>query len=324
MQIDILTLFPKMFEGPFDESIVKRAVDKGLVEINLHDMRKWAVDKRGSVDDRPYGGGAGMVIRVDVIAKALAEIFNSKFLIFNQFLKSKFLKQKKQRVILLTPQGKVFDQEKARELAKLDRVVLICGHYEGFDERIREHLVDEQLSIGEYVLTGGELPAMVVCDSVVRLLPGVLKKEEATMFESFGEYGEYGGFGGFGVQGPENIKNQKSPKYTSLALSRINAGAPARSVTSGQAKIKNKNQKSKIRNEEQGIKDENNSQPVTRNSKTKFLEYPQYTRPPEFNGWKVPEILMSGDHKKIEEWQMARLKVKSTTGTKGTTGITGI
>lgn len=206
MVIDILTLFPKMFKGPFDESIIKRAQDKGLIKINIHDLRNWGLTDRKTVDDRPYGGGVGMILMVEPIDNALKDIkrgTNSK-------------------VILLCPQGKRFNQEKARELTKLEQLILISGHYEGFDERIRQHLVDEEISIGDYVLTGGELPAMVVAETVARLIPGVLSKEEATQSESFSE---------------------------------------------------------------------------------NLLEYPQYTRPEKYKDWEVPPILLSGDHKKIEEWR---------------------
>lgn len=179
MKIDILTLFPEMFKGPFDESILKRAQDEGLVEINIHNLRKWTKDKHKTVDDRPYGGGKGMVIRVDIVHDAIS---NFQFPISNE---------KKRKIILLTPQGKLFNQKKAIKLSKLDQIVLIAGHYEGFDERIRKHLVDEEISIGDYVLTGGELPAMAIVDSVVRLLPGVLDKE-ATEHESFSTTTEHG------------------------------------------------------------------------------------------------------------------------------------
>jgi tRNA (guanine37-N1)-methyltransferase len=194
-----------MFHGPFTESIIKRAQDKQLVEINIHNLRNWAKDTHKTVDDRPYGGGAGMVLKVEVMAEAIAS-----------------LKTKNSKIILLTPQGKTFNQAKAKELSKAEHVILICGHYEGFDERIREYLVDEELSIGDFVLTGGELPAMMIADAIVRLIPNVLKKEDATVSESF----------------TDNL-----------------------------------------------------------------LEYPQYTRPEEFNGWKVPEILLSGNHKEIAKWQ---------------------
>ena len=216
MKIDILTLFPKMFEGPFNESIVKRAMEKNLVEIKIHDLRKWGLTERRTVDDRPYGGGVGMVLMIEPIYNALKE-----------------LKEKESKVILLTPQGKPFKQSLAKSLSSEKHLILICGHYEGFDERIRS-LVDEEISIGDYVLTGGELPAMVVVDSIVRLIPTVLKKEEAMELESFSE---------------ENL-----------------------------------------------------------------LEYPQYTRPEDFKGLKVPEILLSGDHQKINKWRkqeaLKKTKVK--------------
>jgi len=167
MKIDILTLFPEMFEGPFDHSIVKRAREVGKVEIKIHNLRDWAVDKHNTVDDRPYGGGAGMVLRVDVVDDALSD-----------------LKKKNTKIILLSPQGKVFSQKKAREFSRLKHIILVAGHYEGFDQRVREHLVDEEISIGEYVLTGGELPAMIITDTIVRLIPGVLS-EDATKNESF-------------------------------------------------------------------------------------------------------------------------------------------
>ena len=171
MKIDILTLFPEMFNGPFDSSMIKRARDEGLVEINIHNLRDWAKDKHKTVDDRPYGGGKGMVIRVDVVDKAFRDLRPKT-------------KDQRLKTILLSPQGKVFKQKKAQQLAKLDHLILISGHYEGFDERIKEHLVDEEISIGDYVLTGGEIPAMVIVDAVVRLLPNVLEKEAITR-ESF-------------------------------------------------------------------------------------------------------------------------------------------
>ncbi len=209
MKIDILTLFPEMFKGPFEESIVKRAQEKGLVEIKIHNLRNWAIDKRGTIDDRPFGGGTGMIMRVDAIDRALSVISHQSSVI------------SKSKVILLDPAGKPFNQKKALELSKLNRLILICGHYEGVDERVREYLVDEEISIGDYILTGGELPAMVVIDTIVRLIPGVLKKPDAIKSESF------------------------SP----------------------------------------------------------LLEYPQYTRPANFKNWKVPQILLSGNHKKIAKWR---------------------
>jgi len=204
-----------MFKGPFEESIIKRAQEKGLVEIEIHNLRDWAEDKRGTVDDRSYGGGVGMVMRVDVIDRALNKLKTEN---------------RKHKTILLTPQGQTFNQKKAQELAKEKHLILICGHYEGIDQRVSDHLVDEEISIGDYVLTGGEIPAMVVVDSIVRLIPGVLEKPEATRSESF-----------------------------QSSVSGLQSSA--------------------------------------------LLEFPQYTRPEKYKNWKVPEILLSGDHQKIEEWR---------------------
>ncbi len=218
MKIDIITLFPGMFAGPFNDSIIKIAKEKELVKINIHNLRKWAKDKHKTVDDRPYGGGKGMVLMVKPIFEALKAIAPKA-------------KTQKTKTILLSPQGKTFTQKKANELASLDHLVLIAGHYEGFDERVREKLIDEEISIGDYILTGGELPTMTVVDSVVRLIPGVLDKE-AKENESF--------------------------------------------------------------------------------SKKDLLDYPQYTRPSDFKGWKVPEILLSGNHAEIKKWR----KEKSVEKTK--------
>ncbi len=206
MQIDILTLFPEMFKGPFEASIIKRAQGKKSAEINIHDLRKWGESERRNVDDRPYGGGVGMVMRVDIIDAALND-----------------LKRKGSKVMLLDATGTRYTQAKAREFAKLDHIILIAGHYEGVDHRVHEHLADEVISIGDYVLTGGEIPAMVVTDSIVRLIPGVLGKDESSVEES-----------------------HKEPGY---------------------------------------------------------LEYPQYTRPEDYKGWKVPKILLSGNHAEIEKWR---------------------
>ena len=219
MKIFIITLFPKMIEGFFNESIIKRAVEKKLVEIELINLRDFAIDDYGTVDDRPYGGGAGMILRVDVIYKAISKITNDKLQITKKTLNSK-----SQKIILTSPKGKLFDQKKAEEYSKLDNLVIIAGHYEDVDARVSD-FVDEEVSMGDFVLTGGEIPAAAIVDSVVRLIPGVLKKDDATKNESF------------------NINGKK------------------------------------------------------------ILEYPQYTRPEEFMGNKVPEVLLSGDPKKINKWQ---------------------
>lgn len=211
MKISILTLFPEMFAGPFDHSIIKRAKGKKLVEIELVNIRSFGIGRHKLVDDTPYGGGAGMVLRVDVVDNAIT---NSKCKVKSS--------KCSERVILLDARGQTFTQKKARELAKFYHLILIAGHYEGVDERVKQYLVDETISIGDYVLTGGEIPAMVIVDAVVRLIPGVIKEESRTT-ESF--------------------------------------------------------------------------------SKPKTLEYPQYTKPQVYKERRVPKILLSGNHKAIENWR---------------------
>lgn len=206
MKIDIITLFPNMFRGPFDESIIKRAQDRGLAEINVHFLRKWTHDRHQIVDDRPYGGGVGMLLKIEPIYEALQE-----------------LKTPDAKVILLDAGGEKFTQKSSQDLSHEKHLIFISPHYEGVDHRIREHLIDYEFSIGDFVLTGGELPTMVMVDSIVRLIPGVLNKEEAVQFESF--------------------------------------------------------------------------------TNPNKLEHPQYTRPEEFNGWRVPEVLLKGHHAKQEEWK---------------------
>ncbi|MEH7502354.1 tRNA (guanosine(37)-N1)-methyltransferase TrmD [Neobacillus drentensis] len=209
MQIDILTLFPEMFSGVLGQSILQKAAEKSAVNYNVVNFREFADNKHSTVDDYPYGGGAGMVLKPQPIFDAVSALKDNA-------------KSKKPRVILLCPQGERYEQQKAEELAKEEHLIFICGHYEGYDERIREHVVTDEISIGDYVLTGGELGAMVVVDSVVRLLPEVLGNQESHMKDSFS---------------------------------------------------------------------------------TGLLEHPHYTRPADFRGLKVPDVLISGNHKLIEEWR---------------------
>jgi tRNA (guanine37-N1)-methyltransferase len=209
MRIDIITIFPDMFAPVLNESMIKRAQAKGRASIFVHDLRDYTLDIHRKVDDRPFGGGPGMVMCPEPIFRAV------------EALKSK-VKSQKSKVILLCPQGKRFDQPCARRLSRCRHLILICGHYEGIDERVRQHLADEELSIGDYIVTGGELPAMVVVDAVIRLLPGVLGDKNSLNFESF----------------------------------------------------------------------EGN-----------LLEYPQYTRPANFRGLKVPAVLTCGNHTRIEAWR---------------------
>jgi tRNA (guanine37-N1)-methyltransferase len=203
MHFDIFTLFPAMFQGPFTESILKRAQERGLLSIALHNIRDATTDKHHVVDGYPYGGGAGMVMKPEPIFAAVEAVYQGG------------------PIILMTPQGRLFHQQIARELSQQSRITLLCGHYEGVDERVRQYLATDELSIGDYVLTGGELAAMVVVDAVSRLIPDVLA-QDSTHEESHS---------------------------------------------------------------------------------ANLLEYPQYTRPPEFRGWRVPEVLLSGHHEQIARWR---------------------
>ncbi|MCL2670169.1 MAG: tRNA (guanosine(37)-N1)-methyltransferase TrmD [Syntrophaceae bacterium] len=207
IRFDILTLFPEMFSSPYGCSLLKRASDRGLIDIRLYDIRDQALDKHRMTDDAPYGGGGGMVMKVEPIERTLAGIP---------------LQEPDTPVILLTPQGEKFCQRTAEELVRYPQLVFICGHYEGVDERVRLHLVSRELSIGDYVLTGGELSAMVVLDAVSRLIPGVLGNDDSAGEDTFS---------------------------------------------------------------------------------TGVLEYPHYTRPTQYKGWKVPEVLLSGNHREIDAWR---------------------
>lgn len=172
MKIDILTLFPEMFKGVFSESIVKRAGIKGVVDITIHNLRKWTKDNHKTADDRPYGGGPGMIMMIEPIDRALHD------------LKSKIINLKS-KIILTSAKGTIFSQQKAAQFSQLDHLIIICGHYEGVDQRVTDHLIDEEISIGEYVLSGGEIPAMAITDSIVRLIPGSLGNPDSLKEESF-------------------------------------------------------------------------------------------------------------------------------------------
>lgn len=214
MKISIITLFPEMFVGPISESIIKRGISKGALDINIVQLRDFGVGKHKMVDDTPYGGGTGMLLKVDVLDSAIEAVKNPE------------LNKEKQQVMLLDPRGETFQQATAQAFSTLQHLILICGHYEGYDERIR-NFVDETISIGDFITTGGEIPAMLITDAVGRLVSGVLK-EDATAHESFS-----------------------------------------------------------IAHEEAG----------------KLLEYPQYTMPSEYKGMKVPDVLLSGNHKEIAKWR---------------------
>lgn len=222
MRIDIITLFPSLFTPFINESIIKRAVADNYLDIHIHDLRKYAADAHKTVDDTPYGGGTGMILKVDVVDRALADIIKDN------------VDDGTPHRVLLTPQGERLTAPKVEMLASHEWIILICGHYEGFDERIRQYLVDEQISIGDFVLTGGELPALVVMDAIARFVPGVL---------------------------PSGAPNEDS-----FSIKK-----------DGQA----------------------------------ALEYPHYTRPLDYKGWKVPDVLLSGNHAEIAKWRESRLKISN-------------
>jgi len=241
LQFDVITIFPEIFDSYLKESFIKRAQQKKLIKINIHNLRRWTKDRHKTVDDRPFGGGLGMVLKIEPIYRAVQSL-KSKISPATTFAKQKLGGQanQKSKIILFTPRGKKFNQKTAYQLSKLNQIIMICGRYEGVDERVAKYIADEQISIGDYDLMGGELPSLVVIETVSRLIPGVLGKPQLLK---------------------ERITKEKG-----------------------------------------------------------FIEYPQYTRPPKFypkgkfrrvrpKVWKVPKVLLSGNHKKIAEWRKKHQKV---------------
>jgi len=221
VKFHIVTIFPEFFRGPFEHGVIQKAREAGLIEIHVHDLRTWTYDRHRTVDDRPFGGGEGMLLKAGPIFEAVEAVWPG-------YSKGS---SEESKAILLSAQGKKFDQAKAREFSGLKELLLICGRYEGVDERVAEHLADEELSIGDYVLSGGELAAAVVVDAVARLQAGVLGNETSSVDESFSEEG--------------------------------------------------------------------------------LLDWPQYTRPAEFRGWKVPEVLIGGNHEEIRKWRKSAAREKT-------------
>ncbi len=234
MKIDILTIFPDFFRGPLDYGIIRRAREAGLATIEVHDLRAFAHDRHRTVDDRPFGGGEGMVLKPEPIFESVETLNLAPH-------QERVARRARESVVLLSAQGKRFDQGMAAELAALERIVLICGRYEGVDERVGEYLADRELSIGDYVLSGGELGAAVIVDAVARLVPGAVGNEASTRQESFTAQAE-------------------------LHTSR-NAGPSSTCASGG------------------------------------LLDYPHYTRPADFHGMPVPEVLVSGNHEEIRRWR---------------------
>jgi tRNA (guanine37-N1)-methyltransferase len=243
MRFDLVTIFPEFFSGPLEHGILRRAQEASLVEVHVQDLREFAKDRHRTVDDRPFGGGEGMVLKPEPLFEAVEALLRSE----SATSERRPNHDSKTSIVLMSAAGKLFSQETARRYAALDRVILICGRYEGVDERVAEHLATEELSIGDFVLSGGELPAMLVIDAVTRLIPGALGNEASSQNESFSAPAERGGESAVRSSGP-----MQSPAEAS------------------------------------GL-----------------LDFPHYTRPADFRGWRVPEVLIGGNHAEVAKWRRA-------------------
>jgi tRNA (guanine37-N1)-methyltransferase len=248
MRFDLVTIFPEFFAGPLDYGIVRRARETGLIDVGVQDLRVFTKDRHRTVDDRPFGGGEGMVLKPEPLFEAVEALLGHSV----GDAAGRPAPESKTAVVLLSAAGKLFKQEAARRYAELDRVIFICGRYEGVDERVAEHLATEEVSIGDFILSGGELPAMLILDAVTRLLPGALGNEDSAVNESFS--------GSF---------------YDDV----VAAGGASPAPTSGKSG-----------------RDVNGKM---------FLDYPHYTRPAEFRGWVVPEVLVGGNHAEVAKWRRA-------------------
>ncbi len=258
MKFDVVTIFPEFFDGPLHYGIVRRARESGLIDIRVHDLRQFTHDRHKTVDDRPFGGGEGMILKPEPIFKAVETILDDT-------ATRKLDPADPHRppldtaVVLLSASGKMFVQETAERFASLARVILLCGRYEGVDERVAEHLATDEISVGNFVLSGGELAAALVIDAVTRLLPGALGNEASSVHESFS-------------RGQTSAPADEQKRIGSAADNRMGDGAS-------------------------GVHP--------------LLDYPHYTRPADFRGWKVPDVLMSGNHEEIRRWRQ-RLALEKT------------
>jgi tRNA (guanine37-N1)-methyltransferase len=251
MRFDLITIFPEFFSGPLEHGIVRKAREAGLIEIHVQDLRVFTKDRHRSVDDRPFGGGEGMVLKPEPLFEAV------EFLVGDSMgeAESKRELDSKTAIVLLSAAGKRFTQETARRFSELSHILFICGRYEGVDERVAEHLATEEISIGDFVLSGGELPAALIVDAVTRLLPGALGNEASSQNESFSQY----------------VQPGDDPSFTGTqhTFGRLAQGANS------------------------------------------LLDFPHYTRPADFRGWKVPEVLISGNHGEVAKWRRAQALEKT-------------
>jgi tRNA (guanine37-N1)-methyltransferase len=258
MRFDLITIFPEFFAGPLDHGILRRARETNLVEVQIQDLRVFTKDRHRSVDDRPFGGGEGMVLKPEPLFEAAETLLGRS----SGSAEQPAVHDPKTAIILMSAAGTLFRQETARRFAQLDRIVLLCGRYEGVDERVAEHLATEEISVGDYVLSGGELPAMLVIDAVTRLIPGALGNEASSQNESFSENPTSPGFSPVGARHAVPL-----PTHTDFSAAR---GA-------GYSELMNH----------------------------LLLDFPHYTRPADFRGWKVPDVLIGGNHAEVANWRRA-------------------
>ena len=263
MKFDVITIFPEFFAGPFHYGIVRRAREAGLIDIRVHDLRQFAHDRHKTVDDRPFGGGEGMVFKPEPMFEAVETIL-SDAAARNPDAGDSPKPPASTAVVLLSASGKIFVQEMAERFAKLDRMVLLCGRYEGVDERVAEHLATDEVSIGDFVLSGGELAAAMVVDAVTRLLPGALGNEASSLHESFSSFSSSASLAFSGSSAPQSDRHR-----TQLESEIPHVHSSDRPPDAARA----------------------------------TLEYPHYTRPADFRGHSVPEVLLSGNHEEIRRWR---------------------
>jgi tRNA (guanine37-N1)-methyltransferase len=248
MRFDLITIFPEFFCGPLDYGIVRRAKEAGLMEIHVQDLREFTKDRHRTVDDRPFGGGEGMVLKPEPLFEAVEKLLGHGLGDAQKHLPA----EPRTAIVLLSAAGRLFRQETARRYAELERLILICGRYEGVDERVAEHLATEEVSVGDYVLSGGELPAAVVVDAVTRLLPGALGNEASTENESFREFRD---------DSPRS--DPRASRGSAVATHHL------------------------------------------------LLDFPHYTRPAEYRGWAVPEVLVGGNHAEVAKWRQKKALEKT-------------
>ena len=261
MRFDLITIFPAFFGGPLDHGIIRRAREAGLIDVRVQDLREFTKDRHRTVDDRPFGGGEGMVLKPEPLFEAVESVLGRSV----DDAAKENRRDPGTAIVLMSAAGKLFDQEMARRYSRLERIILICGRYEGVDERVAEHLATEEVSIGDFVLSGGELPAMLVVDAATRLVPGALGNEASLQNESFSEFD------------PGTAKGSlvRAPSQTDIGKAR------------------------------------NTTNRTSHEPLRALLDFPHYTRPAEYRGWRVPETLLSGNHREVTKWRQQKALEKT-------------